>query len=149
MPVTSSVMQARVPTRNQLTRLPTVSRVVARAQQQPRIALIKVRPWNTKLQLQPYRMATVIQQRLRGRPARRFISLNFLSGVNIQGKIDPQGPTFLTYTPDGKRLITAGSNSSIRIYTTGSDGEPTNLDDCQDNNLAVVAAVGTAGPMID
>ncbi|KAH0537162.1 hypothetical protein FGG08_006032 [Glutinoglossum americanum] len=64
---------------------------------------------------------TVTQQRQRGRPAHA------------------PGQTYLTYTPDGKRLITAGSNNAIRIYTTGSDGEPVNVDDCQELNTAVVA----------
>ena len=54
---------------------------------------------------------------------------------------DPAGPTCLTYTPDGKKLITAGSNDVIRVYTTGSDGEPTNIDDCQENNTAIAATV--------
>ena len=55
--------------------------------------------------------------------------------------LDPSGPTFLAYTPNGKRLITAGSNNVIRVYTTGSDGEPTNIDDCQENNTAIAASV--------
>ncbi|KAI9800421.1 MAG: hypothetical protein M1833_003307 [Piccolia ochrophora] len=62
------------------------------------------------------------QSRLRGRPAHT------------------PGPTFLAYTPNGNRLITAGSNNAIRIYTTGSDGEPVNVDDCQESNTAVVAS---------
>ncbi|KAI9816363.1 MAG: hypothetical protein M1832_005120 [Thelocarpon impressellum] len=66
-------------------------------------------------------MTAVVQQRLRGRPAHT------------------PGPTYLTYTPDGTRLITAGSNNAIRIYSTGSDGEPVNVDDCQESNTAVVA----------
>ncbi|KAI9831243.1 MAG: hypothetical protein M1819_005171 [Sarea resinae] len=53
---------------------------------------------------------------------------------------DTPGPTFLSYTPNGRRLITAGSNDSIRIYTTGSVGEPANIDDCQESNTAVVAS---------
>ncbi|KAI9813992.1 MAG: hypothetical protein M1827_003456 [Pycnora praestabilis] len=67
-------------------------------------------------------MTTVTQTRLRGRPAHT------------------PGPTFLSYTPDGSRLVTAGSNNAIRVYTTGSDGEPTNIDDCQGSNTAVVAS---------
>ena len=54
---------------------------------------------------------------------------------------DPPGPTVLAYTPNGKKLITAGSNNIVRVYTTGSDGEPTNLEDCQENNTAIAAAV--------
>ena len=56
------------------------------------------------------------------------------------GDQDPNGPTFFTYTPDGTKLITAGSNNVIRVYSTGSDGEPTNIDDCQENNTAVAAS---------
>ena len=56
---------------------------------------------------------------------------------------DACGPTCLAYTPNGKNLITAGANSIVRVYTTGSYGEPTNIDDCQENNLAIVAAVDT------
>lgn len=29
----------------------------------------------------------------------------------------------------------------VRVYATGSDGEPTNLDDCQENNTAIAATV--------
>ena len=29
----------------------------------------------------------------------------------------------------------------VRVYQTGSDGEPTNLDDCQEDNKAVAATV--------
>ncbi|KAI4174667.1 MAG: hypothetical protein LQ348_006340 [Seirophora lacunosa] len=67
-------------------------------------------------------MAAISHQRVRGRPAH------------------PNGPTFLAYTPDGTKLITAGSNNVIRVYTTGSDGEPTNIDDCQDSNTALAAS---------
>ncbi|CAF9922989.1 MAG: hypothetical protein ALECFALPRED_002281 [Alectoria fallacina] len=66
-------------------------------------------------------MASVTQHQPRARPAH------------------PAGPTFLTYTPNGKQLVTAGSNNVVRVYATGSDGEPTNLDDCQENNTAVAA----------
>lgn len=50
------------------------------------------------------------------------------------------GTTKAAYTPDGTRLITVGSNNTIRLYKTGSDGEPINIDDCQEQNSAVVAA---------
>ncbi len=67
-------------------------------------------------------MATT-QFRLRGRPAHTA------------------GPTYLSYTPDGSRLVTVGNNNTIRIYTTGYDGEPANIDDCQEQNMGVAAAV--------
>lgn len=51
-----------------------------------------------------------------------------------------QGTTRCAYTPDGARLVTVGSNNTIRIYTTGSDGEPTNIDDCQEQNIAVATS---------
>lgn len=47
----------------------------------------------------------------------------------------------MTYTKDGSKLVTAGANNVVRVYDTGSDGEPTNIDDCQDNNLAIAATV--------
>ncbi|KAM5345780.1 hypothetical protein ACJ41O_011641 [Fusarium nematophilum] len=50
-----------------------------------------------------------------------------------------QGTTRCAYTPDGSRLVTVGSNNTIRLYKTGSDGEPTNIDDCQEQNVAVAA----------
>lgn len=62
---------------------------------------------------------------------------------------DPAGTTCLTYTPDGRKLITAGSNDVIRVYTTGSDGEPTNIDDCQENNTAIAASVRKRIPADD
>ncbi|KAM0391758.1 hypothetical protein ACHAQC_006554 [Fusarium culmorum] len=50
-----------------------------------------------------------------------------------------QGTTRCTYTPDGNRLVTVGSNNTIRLYKTGSDGEPINIDDCQEQNMTVAA----------
>ncbi|KAF2878318.1 WD40-repeat-containing domain protein [Massariosphaeria phaeospora] len=52
------------------------------------------------------------------------------------------GATFLAYTPNGKKLVTAGVDSFCRIFSTGSDEEPINVDDCQENNTAVVAGNG-------
>lgn len=67
-------------------------------------------------------MATTTQFRLRGRPAHTA------------------GPTFLSYTPDGTKLVTVGSNNTTRVYKTGYDGEPTNIDDCPEQNMGVAAA---------
>ncbi|KAM3084273.1 DNA polymerase alpha accessory factor Mcl1 [Clarireedia jacksonii] len=66
-------------------------------------------------------MATTTQIRLRPRPAHT------------------SGPTYLTYTPDGTKLVTVGSNNTTRVYKTGSDDEPTNIDDCQEQNMGVDA----------
>lgn len=33
----------------------------------------------------------------------------------------------------------------VRVYETGSDGEPTNIDDCQENNTAIAATVSLDG----
>lgn len=49
--------------------------------------------------------------------------------------------TILTYTPDGKRVITAGSNSAIRIYTVGQDGEPTTVDEGVEGHFGIAATV--------
>jgi len=37
------------------------------------------------------------------------------------------------------KLVTVGSNNTIRLYKTGFDGEPTNIDECQEQNVAVAA----------
>ena len=68
-------------------------------------------------------MATTTQMRLRGRPAHTA------------------GPTYLSYTPDGTKLITVGSNNTARVYKTGYDGEPTNIDDVQEQNMGVDSTV--------
>lgn len=51
-----------------------------------------------------------------------------------------KGTTRCAYTPDGSRLVTVGSNNTIRLYKTGSDGEPTNIDECPEQNVAVAAS---------
>ncbi|OTB05430.1 hypothetical protein M426DRAFT_319969 [Hypoxylon sp. CI-4A] len=51
-----------------------------------------------------------------------------------------QGPTRCAYTPNGSKLVTVGSNNTIRLYKTGFDGEPINIDDCQEQNVAVDAS---------
>ncbi|KAI1340146.1 WD40 repeat-like protein [Xylariaceae sp. FL0016] len=51
-----------------------------------------------------------------------------------------QGTTRCAYTPDGTRLVTVGSNNTIRLYKTGFDGEPINIDDCPEQNLCVDAS---------
>lgn len=61
----------------------------------------------------------------------------------VTPRLDPNGPTFLAYTPNGRRLITAGSNDTIRIFETDSDSEPVNIHDCPDGSTAVVATVCT------
>lgn len=57
------------------------------------------------------------------------------------------GPTYLSYTPDGTKLVTVGSNNTTRVYQTGSDGEPTNIDDCQEQNMGVDSTVGFQVPL--
>ncbi|KAH0168754.1 sepB protein, partial [Aureobasidium melanogenum] len=49
------------------------------------------------------------------------------------------GPTYLAYTPNGNKLITVGLNNVVRIFTTGSDAEPVNIDVVQDSHTAVAA----------
>jgi chromosome transmission fidelity protein 4 len=70
-------------------------------------------------------MATTTQIRVRGRPAHTA------------------GPTYLSYTPDGTKLVTVGSNNTARVYNTGSDGEPANVDDIAENNFAVGSTVSS------
>ncbi|KAF7679416.1 dna polymerase alpha accessory factor mcl1 [Alternaria burnsii] len=52
------------------------------------------------------------------------------------------GATYLAYTPNGKKLVTAGVDNYCRVFTTGSDDEPITVDECQENNTAVVAGNG-------
>ncbi|KAI1941336.1 DNA polymerase alpha accessory factor Mcl1 [Ophidiomyces ophidiicola] len=49
------------------------------------------------------------------------------------------GVTVLSYTPNGRKVITGGSNSAIRIYTTAEDGEPKTVDEGVDGHLAIAA----------
>lgn len=67
-------------------------------------------------------MATT-QIRIRGRPAHTA------------------GLTYCSYTPDGTKLVTVGSNNTTRVYKTGFDGEPTNIDDCPEQNMGVDSTV--------
>ena len=50
----------------------------------------------------------------------------------------------MAYTPDGTKLVTIGSNDTTRVYQTGSDGEPKNIDGCQEENLALDATVSSS-----
>jgi hypothetical protein len=58
--------------------------------------------------------------------------------------IDAPGATYLAYTPDGKKLVTAGVDNYCRVFSSGSDDEPVTVDNCQEDNTAVVAGVRTA-----
>ncbi|TKA75409.1 hypothetical protein B0A55_05787 [Friedmanniomyces simplex] len=59
--------------------------------------------------------------RLRGRPAHA------------------PGPTYLAYTPNGKKLITVGLNGALRVFQHGSDDEPAIIDLVTDGHTAVAA----------
>ena len=59
--------------------------------------------------------------RLRGRPAHA------------------PGPSYLAYTKNGKKLVTAGVNGALRIFEHGSDDEPAIVDVMTENHLAVAA----------
>ncbi|KAF2811862.1 WD40 repeat-like protein [Mytilinidion resinicola] len=65
--------------------------------------------------------------------------------MSLQQRVQPRqahtpGTTVLSYTPDGKKLITAGASNPIRVFTSGSDAEPINIDDCMPDNTCVVAS---------
>jgi WD40 repeat protein len=55
--------------------------------------------------------------------------------------LDTPGTTVLTYTPNGRYIITAGSNSAVRIYTVGDDGEPRTIDEGVEANFGIAATV--------
>ncbi|KAH4069340.1 hypothetical protein HBI70_034190 [Parastagonospora nodorum] len=52
------------------------------------------------------------------------------------------GATYLAYTPNGKKLITAGVDNYCRVFSTGSDDEPVTVDNCQEDNTTIVAGSG-------
>ena len=54
---------------------------------------------------------------------------------------DTPGTTILTYTPDGGRVITAGSKSAIRVYNIGQDGEPKTIDEGVEAHFGIAATV--------
>ena len=87
--------------------------------------------------------------RPRGRPARKsvYILTFSMDGVADLGtNLDTPGTTVLAYTPNGRRVITGGSNSAIRIYTVGQDGEPKTVDEGVDGHMGIGATVCYVGP---
>ena len=49
----------------------------------------------------------------------------------------PPGPTFLQYSPDGKRLLVAGCGDYARSFNTGDEGEPDMIPETSLDILAV------------
>lgn len=68
-----------------------------------------------------------------------FLASNY--GVDYDFYLDTPGTTILTYTPDGRRVITAGSNSAIRVYSIGQDGEPKTIDEGVEAHFGIAATV--------
>ena len=54
---------------------------------------------------------------------------------------DAPGPTYTAYSPDGRYIITAGTNNALRKFTVASEDEPETLDDCQELNTALAVLV--------
>lgn len=54
---------------------------------------------------------------------------------------DTPGTTHLAFTLNGKYLVTAGSDSSVRIFTVGEDDEPKTIDTNGDEHTGIVATV--------
>jgi chromosome transmission fidelity protein 4 len=52
---------------------------------------------------------------------------------------DPPGPTFFSYTPNGKKLITAGGNGALRVFEHLSTDEPAIIDVSTEDHLALAA----------
>jgi len=76
--------------------------------------------------------------RLRGRPAREFLVSTFTVTPANQNQ-DPPGPTFFSYTPNGKKLITAGGNGALRVFEHLSTDEPAIIDVSTEDHLALAA----------
>ncbi|KAK2865289.1 hypothetical protein FQN49_003719, partial [Arthroderma sp. PD_2] len=49
------------------------------------------------------------------------------------------GTTILSYTPNGRQVITGGSNSAIRVFSVGEHGEPKTIDEGVESHLAIAA----------
>lgn len=60
-------------------------------------------------------------------------------GLQSLTLIDAPGATFLSYTPNGRKLITVGSNGALRVFQHGSDDEPAVIDVVSENHTAVAA----------
>ncbi|EEQ32510.1 DNA polymerase alpha accessory factor Mcl1 [Microsporum canis] len=59
---------------------------------------------------------------------------------NLRGRpAHTPGTTVLTYTPNGRQVITGGSNSAIRIFSVGEHGEPKTIDEGVESHLAIAA----------
>lgn len=71
------------------------------------------------------------------------IQETFSSLCEANPTIDAPGATYLAYTPDGKKLVTAGVDNYCRVFSSGSDEEPVTVDNCQEDNTTVVAGVRT------
>lgn len=52
---------------------------------------------------------------------------------------DAPGPTFCSYTPNGRKLVTVGPNGALRVFQHGSDDEPAVVDVTTDSHLAVAS----------
>jgi chromosome transmission fidelity protein 4 len=63
------------------------------------------------------------------------------TNIELTEHTDAPGATYLAYTPNGKKLVTTGTDNYCRVFTTGSDDEPNTIDNCQEDNTAVVAGV--------
>ncbi|KAF2717943.1 WD40 repeat-like protein [Polychaeton citri CBS 116435] len=49
------------------------------------------------------------------------------------------GPTYLAYTPNGRRLVTAGLDGFLRVFQHSYDGEPTTIDVRSETHTCVAA----------
>ncbi|KKY28856.1 putative chromosome segregation protein [Phaeomoniella chlamydospora] len=51
----------------------------------------------------------------------------------------PPGPTFLSYSPDGEKLLVSGSANFVRCFKTGDAGEPDIFNDTQEDSAGIIA----------
>ena len=58
--------------------------------------------------------------------------------------IEPPGPTFLDYSPDGTKLLVSGGANFVRSFRTGDQGEPDIFDNTQEDSAGIIAGVGAA-----
>ncbi|KAK0934035.1 DNA polymerase alpha accessory factor Mcl1 [Friedmanniomyces endolithicus] len=73
-------------------------------------------------------------------PYRTYIHTTDDMAARLRGRpAHAPGPTYLSYTPNGKKLITVGVNGALRVFQHGSDNEPAIIDVLTDGHTAVAS----------
>ncbi|KAK5172512.1 DNA polymerase alpha accessory factor Mcl1 [Saxophila tyrrhenica] len=72
---------------------------------------------------------------------RTFLTSDYTMASRLRGRpAHAPGPTYCSYSNNGSKLVTVGSNSLLRVFPHNSDDEPPVIDVWTDNHFAVAAA---------